>query len=173
MKRCLILALILCLAVGLFGCGGQKGLEFYVLTASSLEGYESDAQLLSLAKKEGRLVFTHEDIEGYLWAEHELRLKAQPALGSAADGGSRIFQAAAGDRFLLVLHGKVLYSGGFAASSGSVSVQSGPFIRDTSSQSFCIAFSSKYSEGSDPRGDQRLYDYLTDCQLLSSKLNEK
>lgn len=171
MKKILSFGLILCLLLGIFGCSGQKGLEFYVVKGELLRGNESDRELLSLAKKQGRLAFTQEDLEGYLWAEHELRLKAQPSLGSAGQGGSRIFQAEAGDCFLLVLHGKLLYSGGFYSPEGSAQVQISPFIKDTSSQSFSISFSSKYSEEEDPRGNKKLYDYLADCQLLASKLN--
>lgn len=172
MKRILAFGLILCFLIGCFGCGGEKGLEFYVLQEGSLKGNESDRDLLALAKEEGRLAFTQEDLEGYHWADHEIRLKAQPALGSVSDGGSRIFQAKEGDRFLLVLHGRLLYSGGFYSGSSSAQVQISPFIKDTSFQSFSIAFSSKYSEGADPRASEKLYNYLAECQLLASKLNE-
>lgn len=172
MKKGMMIALLLTLLLSLCGCSGAESMQFYVIPEGVIRGGESDAQLLRLAKEEGRLAFTEEQIEGYLWTDHEIRLKERPILGSASDGGSRIFRAESGDCFLLVLDSAVLYRGGFMPSSGDATVQDGPYITDTSFQSFRIAFSSKYSEGEDPRGDQQLYDYLVDHQLLSSKLNE-
>lgn len=173
MKKLALLMILLVLLSALCGCSGQERLEFYVVEGEALTGGESDAQLLAIAKKSGRLVFTEEQMEGYLWAEHTIRLKEPPVRGSATDGGSRLFQAEPQDRFLLVLGGRVLYWGGFAAGSASAATQISPYILDQGAQSFTIAYSSKYSEGEDPRGNQRLYSHLTNRQLLSSKLNEE
>lgn len=173
MKKIAVLMILMALLCCLCGCKGEASLKFYVVEGEYLTGGESETEMLSIAKKSGRLVFTDADIEGYLWSEHRIRLKEAPVRGSIADGGSRLFQAEANDRFLLVLGNRVIYFGGFAAGSGSAAIQISPYIIDEGAQTFSIAYSSKYSEGEDPRGDQRLYRYLTEHQLLSSKLNEE
>ena len=172
MKKLSFLLIILVLLASLCGCKGKETLQFYVVEGELLSGGESDGELLSIAKKRGRLVFTDADMEGYLWKDHTVRLKEAPVRGSMTDGGSRLFQAEPQDRFLLVLGNRVLYRGGFDEGSGSTTPQISPYIMDESNQSFSILFSSKYSEGEDPRGNERLYRFLTDRQLLSSKLNQ-
>ena len=170
MKRFFLGLLALLLLLSLCGCKKSAGeLKFYVLSAGDLKESMSDSDLLALAKSKGRLAFTDEQLSGWRWAEHEVKLKDPEVRGGARDGGSRLFQAGPQDLFVLALGGQLIYVGGFTAGSGTVTPTRSPYIADLDDSTFAIRFDSKYTDRSDPRGNERLYSFLTDRQLLVSR----
>lgn len=170
MKRLLLILITAVLLFSLCACRSQRAdLKFYVLSAEDVTENMSDSALLSLAKKKGRLAFTGEQVQGYLWAEHQVRLKDVDVRGGAQDGGSRLFQTNAGDLFVLALGGRVIYTGGFEAGAGTVTPPRSPYITDIDETTFAICYDAKYTDCADPRGNERLYNFLTDRQLLVSR----
>lgn len=167
MKRIIACLVLLVLLMGLCGCKATgENLKFYVIKeADVIDGMGTDA-LLQTAKTKGRLAFTAEDLEGWLWAEHTVRLKEVKVKGSAAGGGSVLFQSEKGDRFLVTLNGRVLIQGGFDPKDA------GAYIVDAGERDFKIGFEDPYQELTDPRGNGKLYNYLIDLQLLVSEFKE-
>ncbi len=164
MKKILFIAvaamLLLC-----SGCKKQaEDLKFYVVKQEAISADMATDVLIQTAKKEGRLAFTGADLEGWYWADHTLRLEQVNVKGSAADGGSVLFQTEAGDVFLLMLGNRLLYSGTFDAQDEGI------FIADAGERDFKIHFQNPYGDLKDPRGNQTLYEFLADQQLLLSEL---
>ena len=171
MRRMIALLVGALLLVTLCSCRKTKeDLKFYVVSGSEVTASMGDDAILAAAKKKGRVAFTGADIKGYLWASHRVQLQNVNALGGTRDGGSAFFQADPEDLFVLALGGKVLYVGGFAAGSSTVNPPRNPYIKDESSMVFSIIYDSKFGQGEDPRGNTVLYNYLTDQQLLVSKI---
>ena len=171
MKRILVFAMILTLFFTLTGCKKTKDqLKFYVIPGQEVSAEMGDDVLLNLAKTEGRVAFTGEDIAGWLWEEQRVQLKKLPVVGLAEDGGSAFFQAEAGDCFVLAIGNRVIYAGGFAPSSGSVRSTRDPYIRDGADDTFYLLSERKDGKGEDPRTDSYLYDYLVQQQLLVSAI---
>ena len=164
MKRFFAIMAALVLLLGLSACKAQReDLMFYVLKEADVPQNAGTDTLLRAAKTKGRLVFTGEDVEGWLWAEHTVRLKSVNVKGSAADGGSVLFQTKAKDVFLLVLGNRVLYTGSFEAE------KQGVYIQDAGDLDFKIGFQNAYGDLTDPRGSTALYDFLIEQQLLVSE----
>ncbi len=158
----LVLVAVLCL-LGLSSCKpAPEDLRFYVIQEGRVSSSMNENMLLEQAKRHGRLVFTGADIEGWLWAEHRVRLTHVNVKGSAADGGSVLFQTKAGDTFVLALGNRVLYAGTFDPARGGV------MIADAGERDFSVLYTDGAGDGADPRGNQRLYDFLVDQQLLVS-----
>lgn len=164
-------AVLLVLLLGtLCSCAKTKeDLKFYVVSGSAIHAEMTDAQLLAAAKKKGRVAFTGADLKGWLWPTQQVQLQAVGALGNAGDGGSALFQAQAGDAFVLTLGSRILYAGGFKPGSGTTAVRN-PYIEDESGAVFAIVYDRQYGAGEDPRANTALYDYLTDQQLLVTKI---
>lgn len=167
MKKIISLLVLLALLCSLCGCKATGGdLKFYVIKAADVtDGMGNDA-LLQTAKTKGRLAFTGEELEGWLWAEHTVRLKEVKVKGSAAGGGSVLFQTEKEDLFLVTLNGRVLIRGGFDPKAA------GAYIVDAGERDFKIGFEDPYEELSDPRGNEKLYNYLIDLQLLVSEFKD-
>ncbi|MBQ7934757.1 MAG: hypothetical protein IJ333_00165 [Clostridia bacterium] len=168
MKRFFALLTALLLLLSLSGCKAEReDLQFYVLKEADIPQNAGNDALLQAAKSNGRLVFTGEDVAGWLWAEHTVRLKNVNVKGSAKDGGSVLFQTKAEDLFLLTLGDRVLYSGGFEVGSEGI------YIQDAGDLDFKIGFQNAYGDLSDPRGSTVLYDFLIEHRLLVSELKEE
>ena len=159
----------------LFGCAGCKktkeDLKFYVVPGEAVTASMVDSAILSAAKREGRVAFTGEDIAGWLWEEHRVQLQQVAVKGGQTDGGSALFQAEAGDYFVLTVGNRIIYTGSFAPADGSVKALKNPYIKDGADDTFYLLVDRKYAEGEDPRANTYLYDYLTDQQLLASVIN--
>jgi len=164
MKRLIACLMAVLLLLGLGACKpAREDLRFYVLRQADVTANMSTDMLLHTAKTKGRLAFTGADLEGWLWADHTVRLSHVNVKGSAADGGSVLFQTKAGDTFLLTLGNRVLYTGTFDTDAGGV------VITDAGDRDFKVLFQDPYGDRTDPRGNQRLYDFLIDQQLLVSE----
>lgn len=162
MKRFIAFLLAALLLLSLAGCKAERGdLVFYVLKEADVPAAES--ALLPAARKKGRAAFTGEELEGWLWSTHTVRLKNVNVKNTAADG-SALFQTESTDVFVLVLGNEVLYRGGFSESGAGV------YIRDAGERDFELCFSDPFGEGEDPRGNTALYDFLVNQQLLVSEL---
>ena len=161
MKRIVVFLMIALLLFSLCGCRAKaEDLTFYVLKKEDVPS--SERMLLSAAKEKGRTVFTGEELEGWLWAEHKIRLKNVNVKNTASQG-SALFQTDADDVFVLALGNKVLYEGGFDETAGGI------YIRDAGERDFQILFSPSFGK-EDLRSNTALYDFLVDQQLLVSQL---
>lgn len=162
MKRIVVWMMAFVMLLPLTGCkANAEDLVFYVLKKEEVPVAES--ALLSAAKEKGRAVFTGEDLEGWLWSTHTVRLK-QVNVKNTAAGGSALFQSEKDDVFVLVLGNQVLYSGGFDEDA------EGLCLRDAGERDFELVFSDSFGDSKDPRGNTALYDFLIEQQLLVSAL---
>lgn len=173
MKKIWCFAMVFALFLTLTGCKKTKeDLKFYVVNADAVSAGVADDVVLNIARQKGRVAFTGEDIAGWLWEEHRVQLENVTVLGGSTDGGSRLFQAEAGDCFVLAIGDRVIYTGSFAPASGSVRAVRNPYIQDGEEDTFYLLCDQKYAEGEDPRTDSYLYDYLADQQLLVSEIQK-
>ena len=167
MKKIMAFGAVLVLLLTFCGCKAkEEHLKFYVIKAADVTADMGTDALLHTAKTEGRLAFTGEDLEGWLWADHTVRLKEVKVKGSAAGDGSVLFQTKKEDLFLVTLNGRVLMSGGFDPKADGV------YITDAGERDFKIGFENLYNDLEDPRGNERLYNYLIDLQLLVSEFKD-
>ena len=171
MKRIIAGALLGALLLALCSCGRTSAdLTFYVLAEGTYSLNQTDEELFQLAKKQGRKALTQKDLNGVLWQEQRFELKGLNVLGACGDGGSALFQATAGDLFVVALGNRVLFSGGFAPKSGTLPVKN-PYIKDETHTVFALCYDEKYGTA-DTRWNDTLYRYLADHQLLVSNIFE-
>lgn len=174
MKKIAIFLLAVVMIISLAGCKKTKeDLKFYVVDGNLVSEGMADDVLLNVARQEGRVAFTGEDLSGWHWEAHRVQLKDVAVLGGARDGGSRLFQAEADDCFILTLGDRLVYAGSFAPASGSVRAVRNPYIQDGEEDTFYLLCDRKFEEGKDPRINETLYTYLADQQLLVSEIRMK
>ncbi len=174
MKKIIAFTAVLALFFTLSGCKKSKeDLVFYVVPGEAVTASMVDNSLLTTAKMKGRVAYTGEDLSGWLWEEHRVQLKDVAVTGGQTNGGSALFQADAGDIFVLAVGDRVIYAGGFAPATGSVKAIRNPYIQDGESDTFYLLCDQKYAQGEDPRVNTYLYDYLADQNLLVSTLENK
>ncbi len=174
MKKILALLLALSMVLSLAGCKQTKeDLKFYVVDGDLVSVGMADGVLLNVARKQGRVAFTGEDLAGWQWETHRVQLKNIAVLGGDQDGGSRLFQAEADDCFILTLGNQLVYAGSFAPASGSVRAVRNPYIQDGEEDTFYLLCDQKFEEGKDPRIQEALYTYLAEQQLLVSEIQIK
>lgn len=170
-----IFPIIVILLISLSGCNktDKSDFEIYVVSREFLTQDLSDAQIISTAKKNGRLAFDGSDIEGYNWETHTLTLKdnSVSSLGAvtAEGGGSAIFKVDDTYAFVFSLNDKLIYYGGFIQGSKNPAIPLQPYITDKDAVSVKILFDSKYASREDCRSSNQLYSFFNDCGLLSSK----
>lgn len=170
-----IFPIIVLLIISLSGCGKSEKSDFkiYVVSRDFLTQDLSDAEIISTAKKNGRLAFDGNDIEGYNWETHTLTFKdnSVKSLGAVTkeSGGSAIFKVDDTYAFVFSLNDKLIYNGGFAQGSKNPDIPLQPYISDKDTTSVKILFNSKYASGDDCRLSNKLYSFLNDCGLLSAK----
>ncbi len=169
MKKRFIAILILIMMLGcLSSCrSARDDLKFYVIKQADVAENMADSALLAAAKRSGRVAFTGEDLRGWYWPDHQVLLRDLSVYGGAEEGGSRLFQAEAGDVFVLVLGNRVLYSGGFASAAETLGDTGEIYIQDGAADNFAVACRNEYEAEQDPRNVDALYDYLADYNLLS------
>lgn len=173
-KRIMTTLLISAILLTICGCSQDKksDLAFYVIKRNNITASLSDREVVKVAKKSGRLAFDGEDIEGYNWQTHTVKLyeSAVPSLGSvsAESGGSKIFKADDTYAFVLIIKNELIYLGGFKAGSKNPDIPLQPSIRDGEEYTFSIVFDAKYSTGPDNRSNNKLYDFLNKFGMLSS-----
>ncbi|MBQ8895015.1 MAG: hypothetical protein IJ043_11495 [Clostridia bacterium] len=173
MKHLIAFFAVLMLLFSFSGCKKTKeDLKFYVVPGEAVTASMGDSAILSAAKAEGRVAFTGEDLAGWLWEEHRVQLRNVAVKGGQTDGGSPLFQAAAGDYFVLTVGNRIIYTGSFAPANGSVKALKNPYIQDGADDTFYLLVDRKYAEGEDPRANTYLYDYLVEQQLLVSAIQE-
>ena len=167
MKKFFSLLVLAGLLFTLCSCKAKgDDLKFYVVKQEDVVKNAGADALLHTAKTKGRLAFSAEDLEGWLWTEHTVRLKEVKVKGSAAGGGSVLFQTKKEDLFLVTLKGRVLMTGTFDPEAGGV------YITDQGDRDFVLGFYDPFSEQKDPRASEKLYDYLVKMQLLVSELKD-
>lgn len=178
MKKGLFISFLIVLFIlALSGCSNQKvsDLKFYIVERSQLTASLSKGEILSLAKKSGRVAFDGDDIDGYNWQTHTVKFKKDSvtSLGSLTEekGGSAIFKVDDSYAFVLIINDQLVYYGGFEQGSKNPSVPLQPYIQDVDRYSFKILFDEKYSDIPDNRANQDLYSFLNKFGLLSSKSN--
>lgn len=168
MKKFLSLLVLAGLLFTLCSCKAKgDDLKFYVIKNEDMVKNAGADAMLHTAKTKGRLAFCANDLEGWLWAEHTVRLKEVKVKGSAAGGGSVLFQTKKEDFFLVTLKGRILMTGTFDPTAGGV------YITDQGDRDFALGFYDPFSEHQDSRANQKLYDYLTQMQLLVSELKDQ
>lgn len=169
MKKRLIAILILMVMLAcLASCrSGRTDLKFYVLKKADVAENMADSALLAAAKRDGRVAFTGEDLRGWYWPDHQVLLRDLSVYGGAQDGGSRLFQAEAGDIFILVLGNRVIYSGGFASETETLGDTKEIYIEDGTADNFAVVCRNEYEAEQDPRNVTALYNYLAEHDLLS------
>lgn len=176
MKKPLILTFIFTLTLILVcGCSSSEpdDLAFYVVKREYINESMSDSEIVSAVKSNGRQMFDGTDIRGYNWQKHIVMLdpNAIGSLGSvsAQSGGSAIFKTDDTYAFALLLGNKLIYAGGFENGYANPDVPLQPYIKDKSRTSFTIEFNEKYANSPDKRTNEKLYNFLKDCGMLSSK----
>ena len=164
-----IVIIVLC------GCNKTDKSDFkiYVVSRDVLTRDLSDSQIVSTAKQNGRLAFDGNDIEGYNWETHTIIFKSNSVTSLGAitkeSGGSAIFKVDDTFAFVFTLNDKLIYHGGFVQGSKNPDIPLQPYIADKSVTSVKILFDSKYATNDDNRSNNRLYSFLNNCGLLSSK----
>lgn len=169
MKKRFIAIFILIMMLGcLSSCRAPRAdLKFYVLKQADAAENMAESALLAAAKRDGRVAFTGEDLRGWYWPDHQVLLRNLLVYGSAQGGGSRIFQAEAGDLFILALGNRIIYTGGFSAAEDTLGQSSELYIEDGTADNFAVVCRGEYEAEQDPRNVDALYDYLADYDLLS------
>ena len=162
-----ILMMILMLACCTSCRAAQSDLKFYVLKKADVAENMTESALLAAAKSQGRVAFTGEDLLGWYWPDHQVLLRELSVHGGAQKGGSKLFQAEAGDVFILALGNRIIYSGGFASAEETLGDAKEIYIQDGSADNFAVACRNEYEAKDDPRNVDILYDYLADHNLLS------
>lgn len=169
MKKRLIAILILIMSLlCLASCRSERAdLKFYVLKKEDVAENMADSALLAAAKRDGRVAFTGEDLRGWYWPDHQVLLRDLSVYGGAEEGGSKLFQAQAGDIFVLALGNRIIYSGGFASETETLGDTKEIYIEDGTADNFAVVCRNEYEAEQDPRNVDALYDYLADYDLLS------
>ena len=167
----IILSLISCSCTSI----KSSDLMFYVIVREAIHSDMSDSEIVDTVKSEGRLAFDGDDIEGYNWQNHVVKLhdESVPSLGyvTAESGGSTIFKTDDTYAFVLIIKNTLIYVGGFKQGSKNPNIPLQPSIRDIDNNTFSITFDSKYVEYADNRSDSKLYDFLSKQGLLSAAIN--
>ena len=170
-----VFPIIILLLIALSGCGKSDKSDFkiYVVSRDFVTQDLSDAEIVTVAKKNGRLAFDGNDIEGYNWETHTMTLKnnSVTSLGAITkeSGGSAIFKVDDTFAFVFSLNNKLIYHGGFTQGSKNPDIPLQPYISDKDTVSVKILFDSKYASGDDCRLSNKLYSFFNECGLLSAK----
>ena len=172
----LIACLLMCLIMCACSARGKENLKIYIVDRTLIDDNMTSSEIVSLAYDRGRLAFDGNDIEGYQWSGHVVRLKdeAVPSLGSNSkeDGGSTIFKSKDTDIFILVINKTFIYYGGFEMGTTNPQTPLQPNIKDAGRYTFSINFDSKYAEFSDPRNSEYLYRFLSENEILVTKAQD-
>ena len=176
-KFFIVFATILACVLLLTSCSDNKitDLRFYVIERSKISNSMSDGEIVKASKNNGRLVFDGDDIDGYNWQNHTVRIKESSitSLGALTEekGGSAIFKVDDTYAFVITIKDKLVYYGGFEHGTKNPSVPLQPYIQDIDRFSFKILFDSKYPDAGDSRSNESFYSFLNEFGLLSSKSN--
>lgn len=167
-KRLIAILILIMLLACLASCRSARAdLKFYVLKKADVAENMADSALLAAAKRDGRVAFTGEDLRGWYWPDHQVLLRDLSVYGGAEEGGSKLFQAQAGDIFVLVLGNRILYSGGFASEEETLGDTKEIYIEDGTADNFAVVCRNEYEAEQDPRNVTALYNYLAEYDLLS------
>ena len=175
-KKLVSVSLILISFIVCSCANSQKSdLAFYVISRDSIHDDMSDSEIVSTTKSQGRLVFNGEDIEGYNWQNHIVKLhdESVPSLGYVTNesGGSAVFKTDDTYAFVLLIKNELIYVGGFKQGVKNPEIPLQPSIRDFDNNTFSITFDGKYTEYTDNRSDNRLYNFLNKHGILSASIN--
>lgn len=167
-KRLIAVLMLITMLICLASCrAARSDLKFYVLKKADVAENMADSALLAAAKSRGRVAFTGEDLRGWYWPDHQVLLRDLSVRGGAQEGGSQIFQAEAGDLFILALGNRIIYVGGFSAAEDTLGETKEIYIEDGTADNFAVACRNEYDAEQDPRNVDALYNYLAEYDLLS------
>lgn len=150
-------------------------LQYYVIPRSLLTDGMSNSEIVKVAKNEGRLAFSGQDIVGFNWQKQRVTLDENAVLSTTdtttQTGGSSLFKVDDTYAYAVILKNSLVYYGGFESGTKNPQVPLQPTIYDRGGYSFSIEYDSKYANGEDTRFNEKLYKFLEKHSLLTTMEN--